>query len=166
MDRATLLDHLTAALRAITAPRFYQTERGFQGELLAELKKAILEDFLPNEAIIEQEYQKHLESHSLQIRPDIIVHEPFDERRHGSRRDGNHAVIEIKRAASKKDAVGDFESLISMMELLSYPLGIFINIASEATRADLVPAEWRDRIVCFAVTLRSGEAHVIRSDVG
>ncbi|CAB3764354.1 hypothetical protein [Paraburkholderia solisilvae] len=165
MDRDTFLDHLTDALRAITTPRFYENERGFQGELLAELKKTIPADFLPDKAIIEQEYQKHFDSHGLKIRPDIIVHEPFDESRHGSRRDGNIAVIEIKRVASKKGATGDFGSLISMMDLLNYPLGIFINIASEATRADLVPVEWRDRIVCFAVSLRNAKTHVTRSDV-
>jgi hypothetical protein len=164
MDRETLLGHMTAALGEIGNPRFYQTERGFQGELLVELKKAIPTEFLPDEAIIEQEYQKHFESHGLKIRPDIIVHEPFDEDRHRSRRDGNHAVIEIKREASPKDAVDDFGSLIRMMELLNYPLAFFINIASENTRADLVPVEWRERIVCFAVSLRNGAAHVIRSD--
>lgn len=166
MDRETLLDHLTAALRTITTPRFYQNEHGFQGELLVQLKQAIPADFLPDEAIIEQEHQKKLKVHGLRIRPDIIVHEPYDEHYHGSRRDGNHAVIEIKRAASQKDAIDDFASLISMIEILDYPLAIFINIASDNTRADLVPAEWRDRIVCFAVNLQNGEAHVIRSDVG
>lgn len=166
MDRETLLDHLTAALRAITRPRFYQNEHGFQGELLVELKQAIPADFLSEEAIIEQEHQKKLKVHGLRIRPDIIIHEPYDEHRHGSRRDGNHAVIEIKRAASPKDAIDDFASLINMIEILDYPLAIFVNIASDNTRADLVPAEWRDRIVCFAVNLRDGEAQVIRSDVG
>jgi hypothetical protein len=43
MDRNTFLEHLTAALRAITTPRFYETERGFQGELLARLQRAIPE---------------------------------------------------------------------------------------------------------------------------
>ncbi|WP_371885107.1 hypothetical protein [Caballeronia sp. S22] len=164
MDRETLLGHMTAALGAIEDPRFYQTERGFQGELLAELKKAIPAEFLPEKAVVEQEYQKHFESHGLKIRPDIIVHEPFDENRHGSRRDGNHAVVEIKRAATPKKSADDFESLINMMELLNYRFGIFINIASEATRAEQVPAEWRDRIVCFAVSLRDGRPHVIRSE--
>ncbi|RZF24016.1 hypothetical protein EVC45_41150 [Paraburkholderia sp. UYCP14C] len=164
MDINTLLDHITAALGAIKAPRFYETERGFQGELLAELKKAVPVDFLPGKAIIEQEYQKQFESHGLKIRPDIIVHEPFDEDRHSSRRDGNIAVVEIKLAASQRQAAGDFESLIRMIELLNYPLAIFINIASEVTHSDLVPARWRERIVCFAVRLRDGEPHVRRSD--
>lgn len=58
MDRDLLIEHLTTALRAITTPRFYETERGFQGELLVGLQRAIPQGFLPDRVIIEQEYQK------------------------------------------------------------------------------------------------------------
>lgn len=163
MDRDIFLEHLTTALRAITTPRFYETERGFQGELLVGLRRAIPGGFLPDQAIIEQEYQKRLLVHGLAIRPDIIIHEPFDSSRHRSRRDGNVAVMELKLAATAESAAADMESLVQMMEILEYPLAIFLNIASEVTHADVVPAEWRERIVCFAVSLRNGEAHVVRS---
>lgn len=104
MDHETLLAHLIEALGAITAPRFYETERGFQGALLAELHKTIPHHLLPEGAVIEQEYQKRLYGHGLTIRPDIIIHEPFDEARHDSRKDGNVAVIELKRDASQEGA--------------------------------------------------------------
>ncbi|MBN3786295.1 hypothetical protein [Burkholderia sp. Ac-20353] len=47
---------------------------------------------------------------------------------------------------------------------IEYPLAVLINIASVDTHADAVPTAWRDRIVCFAVSLLDGEAHVIRSE--
>lgn len=164
-DRHILLEYMTTALRAITIPRFYDTERGFQGELLAGLQRVIPADFLPDRAIIEQEYQKRLQEHGLTIRPDIIIHVPFDPSRHRSRRERNVAVMELKLAASAEEAAADIKSLVKMMEILEYPLAIFLNIASEVTHADVVPAEWRERVVCFAVNLRNGEAHVVRSDI-
>lgn len=162
MEQNTLLAHLSDALSAITAPRFYETERGFQGALLAELHKTIQHHLLPEGTIIEQEYQKRLYAHGVTIRPDIIIHEPFDETRHESRKDGNIAVIELKRDASANDAVGDFDSLIRMMEALDYPMAIFINIASATTHADLVPAEWRQRITCIAVALNEGKVDILQ----
>jgi hypothetical protein len=162
MDQEALLAHLTDALERITAPRLYETERGFQGALLAELHKTIPGQLLPDGTVIEQEYQKRLHMHGLTIRPDIIIHEPFDEARHKSRQEGNIAVIELKHAASQKDASDDFESLAKMMEALAYPMAAFINIASETTHAALVPENWKGRIACFAVFLRNGQAHVIR----
>lgn len=162
MEQNALLAHFTDALGAITAPRFYETERGFQGALLAELQKTIPQHLLPDGAILEQEYQKRLYAHGVKIRPDIIIHEPFDETRHESRRDGNIAVIELKRDASANDAVGDFDSLIRMMEALDYPMAIFINIASATTHTDLVPAEWRQRITCIAVALHDGKVEILR----
>lgn len=163
MNNVIFLEHLTTALSAITTPRFYETERGFQGELLARLQRIIPAGFLPDQAIIEQEYQKRLRVHGLTIRPDIIIHEPFDPNRHLSRRDGNIAVIELKRAATVERAAADIESLVQMVEILDYPQAIFLNIASDLTHVDVVPVEWRERIICFAVSLRNGKAHVVRS---
>ncbi|ERE17472.1 MULTISPECIES: hypothetical protein [Chromobacteriaceae] len=165
MDRVTFLEYLTTALRAITTPRFYETERGFQGALQVELMRVIPEDFLPDKVIIEQEYQKRLSAHGLAIRPDIILHDPFDPSRHHSPRDGNIAVMELKRAATAGNAAADIRNLVRMMEILEYPLAIFLNIASEVTYANAVPAEWREQIVCFAVSLRNAEVHVVRSDM-
>ncbi|MBN6738884.1 hypothetical protein [Burkholderia multivorans] len=165
MDRDLFLEHLTTALRAITTPRFYETERGFQGELLVRLQQVIPEGFLPDRVIIEQEYQKRLRVHGLAVRPDIVIHEPFDPSRHRSRQDRNIVVIELKLAATAENAAADMKSLVRMMEILEYPLAVFLNIASEVTHADIVPAEWRERIVCFAISMRNGEVHIVRSDI-
>ena len=72
--------------------------------------------------------------------------------------------MELKRAATAKSAAADMESLVQMIEILGYPLAVFINFASVDTHADTAPPAWRDRIVCFAVNLLDGKAHVIRSE--
>jgi len=161
MDHETLLAHIHRALETISHPRFYETERGFQGALLAALERTIPEHVRPPGAVIEQEYQKRLGQHGINLRPDIIIHEPFDATRHATRQDGNVAVIELKLNASQADARSDFESMEKMMAALNYPMAIFINIATEQTHAALVPDAARGRITCFAVSIREGRAHVI-----
>lgn len=162
MDHDALLAHIEAALRSITHPRFYETERGFQGELLAALRLTIPDHLLPHGAVVEQEYQKRLQQHGLTIRPDIIIHEPFDPTRHRTRRDGNVAVIELKLNASRGAAQRDFVSLLKMMEALSYPAGVFINIASDATHADAAGEAAGGLITCFATAPVEGGVHVVR----
>ncbi|WP_198161254.1 hypothetical protein, partial [Variovorax sp. WDL1] len=83
MDHNALIAHIETALRSIMHARFYETERGFQGALLAALREHVPTQFLSDQTIIEQEYQKRLDRHGLKIRPDIIIHEPFDETQHG-----------------------------------------------------------------------------------
>jgi hypothetical protein len=103
-DTMIVLDALVAcvteSLAAITAPRFFQTERGYQGALLTQLDRRLR---LPDHAIIEQEYQKQAGLHGLTIRPDIIIHEPFDPGRHAGRTEGNLAAVELKRKATPSD---------------------------------------------------------------
>jgi len=153
-----LLTRVGESLTAITAPRFFETERGYQGQLLAQLDARL---HLPHAAIVEQEYQKQASMHRLNIRPDIIIHEPFDPERHHSRADGNFAVIELKRRASPADARDDFQSLAKMLDVLRYRLGIFINIDSGMTHSKLVPADLRGRVACFAVRLTNGVPEIV-----
>lgn len=162
MDTDALLSHIETALRTIKHPRFYETERGFQGELLAALHKTLPDGFLEPGIVIEQEYQKRLQQHGLAIRPDIIIHEPFDPTRHKGRDDGNIAVIELKLDASANEAKEDFGSLATMLEVLAYPVGVFINIGSVRTHADALPQAAKGRITCFAITLQDGSVHVVR----
>lgn len=145
-----LLRGLRDALTAITAQRFFQTERGYQGALRAQLHERLR---LPDHTIVEQEYQKQAGQHGLTIRPDIVVHEPFNPERHSARTEGNVAVIELKLRATTAEAVADFRNLRSMLDALHYPLGVFINIDSAVTYADLVPQDVVGRIACFAVML-------------
>jgi hypothetical protein len=162
MNTEALISHIETALRTIAHPRFYETERGFQGEFLAALRRVLPEGFLEAGVLIEQEYQKRLAQHRLTIRPDIIIHEPFDPARHKGRDDGNVAVIELKLNASAQDAQSDFESLAKMLGVLNYPVGIFINIASARTHADAVPQTAKGRITCFAISLQDDGVHIVR----
>jgi hypothetical protein len=116
---------------------------------------------LPNQAIIEQEYQKRLFSHGLTIRPDIVIHDPYDPTRHASRAIGNIVVIELKLKANATQAAADFASLSTMLTVLQYPLGVFININSSETHASLVPPVAKGRIVTYAVSPGDGQAKVV-----
>lgn len=129
---------------------------------MAELSRLLPRQHLPAGAIIEQEYQKTIDRHKLAIRPDLIIHKPFDAARHNSPRDGNIAVMELKLKATKKEAGEDFESLLKMMTLLNYPMAVFINIGSQKTHADLIPESAKGRITCFAVSLVKGAVQVIQ----
>ncbi|MBK1616777.1 hypothetical protein CKO44_25420, partial [Rubrivivax gelatinosus] len=144
-------------LAAIATPRYFDTERGYQGALLAQLHEHLP---LSQDAIVEQEYQKQAGAHGLTIRPDIIIHEPFDPARHHARTEGNVAVIELKRRATVAEARADFESLRLMLVTLRYPLGLFINVDAAITHAALVPADIRERVGCFAVMLVDGMPQV------
>jgi hypothetical protein len=159
MKRDELLACVVESLTAISTPRFFQTERGYQGALLSQLDRRLQ---LPDYAIVEQEYQKQAGLHGVTIRPDIIIHEPFSPGRHGARTEGNLAVMELKLRATPAEALADFENLGLMLNKLSYQLGIFINIDSTSTHVDLVPAACRERIVCFAANIANGAVTVIK----
>lgn len=158
MESVDLTACVRESLAAITAPRFFATERGFQGELLVQLARHVR---LPSQVILEQEYQKRQRRHGLAIRPDIIIHEPFDPLRHAARTEGNYAVVELKLNATAAQASDDYQSLADMIRILQYPLGIFINIDSTTTHGDLVPNDVRGRVVSFAVVRRDGMTQVI-----
>ena len=149
-----MIPTITATLRAVSTARFFNTERGYQGEFLAELRKALPALGLPGDAIVEQEYQKTLPAHKIKVRPDIIVHVPTPAG--GNRAADNFAVFELKRRASTAEAREDFGSLDAVIAALNYPLGVFVNIDSEQTRAADYAGPYRDRIHFFAVRLVDG----------
>jgi hypothetical protein len=110
---------------------------------------------------LQQEYQKQAGQHGLTSRPDIVVHEPFDPKRHCARTEGNVAVIELKLRATAAEALADFRSLRSMLDVLRYPLGVFVNIDAAVTHAELVPQDVRGRIACFAVMLADDGPQIV-----
>ncbi|MBB2803063.1 hypothetical protein [Xanthomonas arboricola] len=113
--------------------------------------------------MLREEYQKRLAEHGLRIRPDIILHEPFDPSLHRYRDDGNHAVMELKRRATPGSAAGALTNLVAMINALNYPLGVFINIDSPKTWAESVLEDHRARIVYLAAHLdENGEPRVVR----
>lgn len=163
MDNELLLNAIVASLSSVIAPHYYEDERGFQGELYAQLQNRLRDMVLPEGAMLREEYQKKLGQHRLKIRPDIILHEPFNPNRHRGRDDGNHAVMELKRRATQRTADDAFESLIAMIATLNYGLGVFINVDSSRTWAELTPEAYRSRIVCLAVFLgENGAPQVVR----
>jgi len=158
METETLFASFRESLRGITAPRFYETERGFQGELLSQLSKR---PQLSDPEIIEQEHQKRLKEHGLTIRPDIIIHEPFDPERHSARTEGNLAVVELKLNATAKEAAQDFQNLAAMLRVLQYRFGVFVNIGTTETHSELVTSDMKGRVVLFAISLNDGHAHLV-----
>ena len=99
--------------------------------------------------------------HGLTIRPDIVIHEPFDTLRHRQRTDGNLAVIELKRCGTPARSRNDFTNLATMLDVLCYPVAFFINIASTRPQAHLTPPEAQGRVIAFAVSLRAGRVHLV-----
>jgi hypothetical protein len=163
-NRARFIAIVQEALGAIDEPRLFRTERGYQGELLAELRSRIREAQFPGDPIVEQEYQKTIPRHNLAIRPDLIVHVPFDRGETARRTEGNFVAIEIKR--DPNDVETAFENLRLMRQELRYPLTIFIMVDSGETFAELCPRGIAGQTVCFAVSLQDGEPVVRRKTVG
>ncbi len=147
---------LKESLRSVREPVLYGDERGFQGALLHELNARLGHGVLPSDPVIQQEYQKRIRHHGIKIRPDIIVHIPFERGVVAGRDEGNFVAIELKRKATPKRAKQAFASLAQMKKVLKYPLTVFINVDSEQTHAALCPQSIADQTVCFAVWLHDG----------
>ena len=147
----------TSSSRQTAETRLFETERGYQGALLGQLDRRLQ---LPARVIVEQEYQKQAGRHGLNIRPDIIIHEPFDPHRHANRMEGNIAVLELKLRASAADAADDFRKIGEMIRVLRYPVGFFVNVSSTLTYGELIPANLKERVFPFAASLEDGKAHV------
>ena len=164
MNKKLFLKIFRESIRAITAKRFFSTERGYQGQLVTELNKRLkIEQIFPGMPIVEQEYQKTLDNHGITIRPDIIIHIPHEEGTYQNRRAGNFVVIQLKLRASKDDANDDSNNLDLMFEKLNYPLGIFLNVDSDETFFGNYSGKYNDRLHCFAVRLVNKEVDIHES---
>jgi hypothetical protein len=151
---------LEESLQSISEEVLYRDERGFQGALLHELNARLGKGVLPEDPIIQQEYQKRLRHHGIKIRPDIIVHIPFERGLVGERDEGNFVAVELKRRATVKRAKSAFANLALMKKALRYPLTVFINVDSEETHAAVCPRTIAEQTVCFAVRLERGKSVV------
>jgi hypothetical protein len=140
----------------ISDPRFYETERGYQGALIAQLTIHLDLATLNGDPIIEQEYQKTLPRHGITIRPDITVHIPARSNNQDDRRIGNFVAIEIKRDASDAEAKLDYDSLASLAQRLAYPLTIFINIDLVDDHRRSCSPEIAEQTISLAVCLEDG----------
>jgi hypothetical protein len=162
-DRERFLAMLRQALEGISEEQFFRDERGFQGALLQEISRRLPRGVLPEDPIIQQEYQKRLPMHGIRIRPDIIIHVPFERGVAEGRDEGNFVAMELKRRATAKKAKGAFANLAQMKKALKYPLTVFINIDSEQTHAALCPKSIAGQTACFAVRFEDGRS-VVRVD--
>ena len=154
-----LLNIIRASLIAVKPPRFYESERGFQGAFLTELHLRIPAHQWEG-AIIEQEYQKRMPDHGINIRPDIIIHVPFVGSRHSLRSEGNFVVFELKLDANLGEELVDYEHLSNMCEILGYPLGVFINVCSDKTHLRSYDGPHKEKLHAFAVCIRAGQVEL------
>lgn len=129
MHSKIIMEIVTKALREISSPRFFKTERGFQGRFACALYKILDEKrIFPDDAIIEEEYQKRLKYHGTDQRPDLIIHIPFEAGHSHNRWEDNFVVFAFKKNADEDTAKDDFDKLEIMFKELKYPIGFFINI--------------------------------------
>ncbi len=154
---------LISAIESIREPRLFSTERGYQGQLASEIDRLL--DGEPagiTRPLVESEYQKRAKVHGIKLRPDIIVHIPFDRGVSPTRRHDNYMVILLKLTANKKKADKDFASLSTICSTLDYPIGVFLNIAS----TDLWLPHYADKssrcftLHEFAIKLNDGKLHI------
>jgi hypothetical protein len=165
VKQTPVLQLIRNALKSVRAPRLFKTERGYQGELLAELKKRLPKvPGLDNGAMVEQEYQKRYRDHGLRIRPDILIHCPFDAEHHPDRKVGNFVAFALKLKAGPKKAAADYKNLLLLMETLGYPFGVFVNIDSVKTHIAKAPKPKEGRLFGFATRLHNGRVTVYEKD--
>lgn len=156
--RDILIQATDVALSSITQPRYYRSERGFQGRfyylLQAELEAAQITDA---DTLLEMEYQKRALLQGTRQRPDIILHVPTEHS--GQPRDqNNHCVWALKLRASPDAAQEDFRKLDEMFDHLAYQLGIFVNLASGRHWVEEYTGIHKTRILGVSVLLRDGMA--------
>lgn len=156
-----IMEAINLALTKVNNQRFFENERGFQGEFKANLKAELGID-LPAGSIIEDEHQKRLKDHGLRLRPDLIIHIPYDEKTNPNRKSGNYVVFALKKQATEKIAIEDFEKLDKMIKALDYKLGVFINIDANQTFYENCLVDSNDRIICFAVKKKGDENIIIK----
>jgi hypothetical protein len=121
--------YLIPILGGINNTRLMGTERGYQGQLLAEIIKwKEHSKVLPPQTLVEQEYQKSNKHHGIRQRPDIVVHIPLEAGLSKNRRHNNFYVLALKKESTLDEAREDFEKLDEMFTNLDYREGVFVNI--------------------------------------
>ena len=101
-NQEQFLSLLQDALENIREPRLFETERGYQGELLVQLARRLEDAAFPGDPIVEQEYQKTMPLHGITLRPDVVIHIPFDRGNAERRDEGNFVAIELKLRSTDK----------------------------------------------------------------
>jgi hypothetical protein len=154
-----VIRHLTASLESIRDRRFYETERGYQGALCAELTRRLPAMDVLGGAIIEQEYQKRVGLHGTKLRPDILIHVPTADG--GDRKIGNVLACALKLRADECAAAEDFRKLDDLCSLLDYSFVAFINVDSNQTYVHSYTGPYAERFHFFATRLNDGAPRVV-----
>jgi hypothetical protein len=128
-----LMRILLEAIGLVREPSLFRDERGYQGELKSKIDRLIdtkvpLADF--STPLVQEEYQKRAERHGITLRPDLIIHVPFERGVSPTRKNDNYMVILLKRSAGWAKAKENFSNLEIICSGLNYPVGISINVAS------------------------------------
>lgn len=149
------------ALRKIKDPTLFLDERGYQGEFKSKLDPILATHFDPDDFATPQvrlEYQKRAHAHGIILRPDVIIHVPFERGVSPSRKHDNYVVMLLKRAPSRKKAMENFDSLEVICASLEYPIGMSISIGSSKKWLPEVPPEIPSNFVLHEinVTLEKG----------
>lgn len=158
-----IIKHTIEAIKATSNPRFFNTERGYVGELSHQLQILAKDDpAYPLEAIFEQEVQKRtLKHHGVRQRPDLLIHIPLEAGLSESPRDNNFVVFGFKLNGKQLAVESDFRKLDEMFESLNYETGVFINVgAFPNTFLDGYKSNNLEKIHEFSVGLVDGEVRI------
>jgi hypothetical protein len=122
---------LLGVLQKIQDPTLFADERGYQGELKSRLDRALAleipeDDFAAPQ--VREEYQKRADAHGIRLRPDIIIHVPFERGLSPTRKHDNYMVVLLKRRAARTKSLENFESLETICAKLNYPIGVSVNV--------------------------------------
>jgi len=102
MDSVLIIETIIEALKNMDSPRFFKTERGFQGRFACALYERFdAKKIFQDDTIIEEEYQKRPGVHRTKLRPDLIVHIPVESSQASTRKENNFVVFEFKKQAKK-----------------------------------------------------------------
>jgi len=165
MDSELIIKIIIEALKHMDSPRFFKTERGFQGRFACALYKIFdVKKIFQDDMIIEEEYQKRIEPHGTKLRPDLIVHVPVESSHSCSRTENNFVVFAFKRQSNEDRAKEDFKKLNELFEKLGYPLGIFININGRSEIfLNKYSGLFKNRIHEFCITQNNGKNNIIHA---
>lgn len=149
-----LIEATLEAISKVRNPRYFCSERGYQGQFYCQLQSILEEqNIITADLILEMEYQKQVQNHHMTQRPDIILHIP-SEVSGASSTENNFCVWALKRGTNSTGAREDFEKLNMMMEVLNYPVGIFINIDSGRHFLESYDLSYKNRIAAISVLLQ------------
>lgn len=165
MNSELIIETVIEVLKHMDSPRFFKTERGFQGRFACALYEIFdAKNIFQDDTIIEEEYQKRMGPHETKLRPDLIVHVPVESSYSNSRTENNFVVFEFKRQSNEDQAKKDFEKLHELFKKLDYPLGIFININGYPNIfLNKYSGNFKNRIHEFCITQTNGKNNILHA---